>query len=46
MLVEILLIIIIIIVFFILHELATRPLGWHPQHVVDNIDTLYLGDQH
>ena len=21
------------------------PLGWHPPHLVDNTDTLYLGDQ-
>ena len=47
MLVEILLIIIMIIVCFILNELATMsPLGWHPPNVVNNTDTLYLGDQH
>ena len=47
MLVEILLIIIMIIDCFILYELATMsPLGWHPPHLVDNTDTLYLGDQH
>ena len=47
MVVEILLIIIMIIVCFILYELATiNPLGSHPPHVVDNTDTLYLGDQH
>ena len=22
------------------------PLGWHPPHLVDNTDTLPLGDQH
>ena len=32
---------------FTLCELATMsPLGWHPPHLVDNTDTLYLGDQH
>ena len=46
MVVEILLIIMIILC-FILYELATMsPLGWHPPHVVDNTDALYLGDQH
>ena len=47
MLVEILIIVIIIIVCFILYELETMsPLGCHPPHLVDNTDTLYLGDQH
>ena len=46
MLVEIL-IVIMIIVCFTLYELATMsPLEQHPPHLVDNIDTLYLGDQH
>ena len=41
------LIVIIVIVCFILYELATMsPLGWHPPHLVDNTDTLPLGDQH
>ena len=47
MLVEILVIVIMVIVCFILYELVTiSPLGWHPSHLVDNTDTLYLGDQH
>ena len=42
--VEILVIVIRIIVCFILYELVARsPLGWHPPHLVDNTDTLYLG---
>ena len=24
---------------------AMRPLGWHPPHLVNNADTLYLGNQ-
>ena len=45
MFVEILVIVIMII--GCLYELATMsPLGYHPPHVVDNTDTLYLGDQH
>ena len=47
MLVEILIIVIMIIVSFILYELATmNPLRWHPPHLLDNTDTLYLRDQH
>ena len=47
MLLEILVIVIMVIVCFILYELATMsPLGWHLPHLVDNTDTLYLGDQH
>ena len=46
MLVEIF-IIIMIIVYFILYELsAMNLLGWHPPHLMDNTDTLYLGDQY
>ena len=37
---------IVIIIIFILYKLATMsPFGWHPPHLVDNTDTLYLGDQ-
>ena len=44
---EILLTIYTIIDCFILYELATMsPLGWHLAHLVDNTDTLYLGDLH
>ena len=44
---EILIIVIMIIVCYILYELAAmNPLRGHPPHLVDNIDTLYLGDQH
>ena len=25
---------------------AMRPSGWHPPHLVENADTLYLGNQH
>ena len=40
-------IVIMIIICFILYELETmRPLRWHPPHLVDNTDTLYLRDQH
>ena len=47
MLVEILPFIVTIIVCFISYELATiKPLGCHSPHLVDDIDTLYLGDQH
>ena len=53
MLVEILIIVIMIIICFILQlylsilELATmKPSGWHTPHLVDNTDTLYLGNQH
>ena len=47
MLLEILVIVVMVIVCFILYELATMsPLGWHLPHLVDNTDTLYLGDQH
>ena len=47
MLVEIHIIVIMVIVCFILYQLATMsPLGRHPQDLVDNTDTLYLGDQH
>ena len=46
MLVEIF-IIVMIIVYFILYELAAMSLlGWHPLHLMDNTDTLYLGDQY
>ena len=32
---------------FTLYELATTsPLEWHLTHLVDNVDTLYLGDHH
>ena len=45
--VEILIIVIMIIVYFILYEVATTSLlEWHPPHLVDNTDILYLGDQH
>ena len=45
MLLEILVIVIMIIVCIILYELAKMtPLEWHPLHLVDNTDTLYLGD--
>ena len=38
---------IIVIVCFILYELASMSfLGWHPPHLMDNTDTLYLGDLH
>ena len=44
-LVEIIPIVTIIIIWFILYELPTmRLFGWHPPHLVDNTDTLYLGD--
>ena len=44
---EILTITVMIIVCFILYELATmNPLRWHPPHLVNNTDTLYLEDQH
>ena len=47
MLVEIHIIAIMIIVCFILYQLATMsPLERHLQHLVDNIDTLYLENQH
>ena len=47
MLVEILVNINLIILCFTVHELATmRPLGRNPPHIMDNTDTLYLGDQH
>ena len=40
-------IIIMIIVCFILYKLETmRFLGWHPPHLMDNTDTLYLEDQY
>ena len=45
MLVETLVIVIMIIICFILYELVTMsPLGWHPPHLVNNTDILYLGD--
>ena len=41
------LIVIMVIVCFVLYELVTmRPLGWHLPHLVNNKDTLCLGDQH
>ena len=47
MLVEILIIFIMIIVCFILYNLAKMSsLGWYPLHLVDNTNTLYLGDQY
>ena len=47
MLVEILIIVIMVIVCFILYEPATTsPIRWHPPYLVDNADTLYLGDHH
>ena len=46
MLVEILTVI-MVVVCFILYELAEMtPLGWHPPHLADNTDTLYLEHQH
>ena len=36
-----------LIAYHIILVLATmNPSGWHPPHLVDNTDTLYLGDQH
>ena len=32
-----------LIVYLVILELGTmKPLGWHPPHIVDNTDTLYL----
>ena len=35
-----------IIICFILELTKMNPLGWHPPYLVDNTDTMYLGDQH
>ena len=36
-----------LIAYYIILVLVTmNPSGWHPAHLVDNTDTLYLGDQH
>ena len=36
-----------LIAYLIILELATmNPLGLHPPYLMDNTDTLYLGDQH